>query len=148
MRVCAWGRGGGGGGSVCALVCVCTCRGVEGGNAREHAIVYARAFTCCVCGARNGRPLKALGALTRRGAINNIITVCIQMYSVLWLLPKTEGFVVISHSTLNPYQVDLVFVRVINNNNKNILYSSQWESIAVVRPRTLKHLPPPPPTQK
>ena len=135
-----------GGEPVCACVCVRVGGWSAGTQESMQSCMHVRSRV--VCGARNGRPLKALGAPTRRGAINNIITVCIQMYSVLWLLPKTEGFVVISHSTLNPYQVDLVFVRVISNNSKNILYSSQWESIAVVRPRTLKHSPPPPPTPK
>ena len=51
-------------------------------------------------------------------AINNIVTiiviVIIQLHGVTWMLRKTEDCVVISHSKLNPYKDDLVYVRVIN----------------------------------
>ena len=53
-----------------------------------------------------------------------ILVVHIQLHSVqIRLSPKTEGFVVVSRSTLDPYHDDLLYVCVINSSHNGF---SSW----------------------
>ena len=49
------------------------------------------------------------------------------------LSPKTEGFVVTSHSKLDPYRVELLYVRVKNSSHNGLSswFTTKYETVVV-----------------